>query len=73
MRKPLAQTDCFIALGSNLGDRHAHILAALGALAQLPGTNMQRVSTILETEPVGPAGQERYLNGVAHICTSLEP
>lgn len=34
---------------------------------------MMRVSTIIETEPVGPAGQERYLNGVAHIRTSLGP
>lgn len=73
MTKPIAQSDCFIALGSNLGDRHAHIRAAIDALSTIPGTDMMRVSTIIETEPVGPAGQERYLNGVAHIRTSLGP
>ena len=67
------QNQCFIALGSNLGDRHAHIRAAVEALARLPGTDVVRVSTIIETEPVGPAGQERYLNGVAQIRTSLGP
>lgn len=73
MRSQPTPSDCFIALGSNLGDRPAHIRAAVEALARLPGTDMVRVSTIIETEPVGPAGQESYLNGVAQIRTPLGP
>lgn len=73
MRTPPAPTDCFIALGSNLGDRHANIRAAVDSLAKLPGTELLRVSTIIETEPVGPPGQDRYLNGVAHVRTTLSP
>lgn len=73
MKTPPAPTDCFIALGSNLGDRHAHIRAAVETLARLPGTELIRISTIIETEPVGPAGQDRYLNGVAQLRTTLSP
>lgn len=73
MRGRPIETECFVALGSNLGDRRAHIGAAVGALSRLPGTEVTRVSTIIETEPVGPAGQQRYLNGVAQIRTSLGP
>lgn len=73
MKTPSAPTDCFIALGSNLGDRHANIRAAVEAVAKLPGTELIRISTIIETEPVGPAGQDHYLNGVAHVRTTLSP
>lgn len=73
MKTPPAPTDCFIAIGSNLGDRHAHIGAAVEALAKLPGTELLRVSTIIETEPVGPPGQDRYLNGAVHVRTTLSP
>jgi 2-amino-4-hydroxy-6-hydroxymethyldihydropteridine diphosphokinase len=49
-----------VALGSNLGDRHAHLAFAIhqlrGRLADL------RVSPFIETEPVG-APQPPFLNG----------
>ncbi|MBL8761041.1 MAG: 2-amino-4-hydroxy-6-hydroxymethyldihydropteridine diphosphokinase [Phycisphaerae bacterium] len=66
-------SDCFIALGSNLGDRQAHLRAAVESLSRLSGVEVARVSTIIETEPVGPAGQDRYLNGVARVRTTLSP
>ncbi|NNC76038.1 MAG: 2-amino-4-hydroxy-6-hydroxymethyldihydropteridine diphosphokinase, partial [Acidimicrobiia bacterium] len=57
-----------IALGSNLGDRQAHLDAAVTALGQL-GT-VVAVSTPIETDPVGgPPGQSRYLNAVAVLDT----
>lgn len=65
--------DAYIALGSNLGDREANIAGAIEAIAQLPDTAVVRCSTIIQTDPVGPEGQGPYLNGVAHIQTSLEP
>ncbi len=62
-----------IALGSNLGDRHAHIRAALDALAALPRTTLLAASSIHETDPVGPVTQGRFLNAAAAIDTSLPP
>jgi 2-amino-4-hydroxy-6-hydroxymethyldihydropteridine diphosphokinase len=52
-----------LALGSNLGAREAHLDAARRAIAAGLGEPVA-VSRIYETEPVGPAGQGRYLNQV---------
>ena len=60
-----------IGLGSNLGDRAAHIGRAVGALAEL-GT-LVRVSSLYETAPVGGPRQGPYLNSVAVIDTELAP
>jgi 2-amino-4-hydroxy-6-hydroxymethyldihydropteridine diphosphokinase len=67
------RTRAWIALGSNVGDRNAHLDAAVDALAALPGTRVLARSSWHETEPVGgPAGQGPYLNGAAAIETELD-
>lgn len=63
----------FVALGSNLGDRHAHLAAALAALAVLPGSRLLATSATYETAPLGPPGQQDYLNAVAQLATELCP
>jgi 2-amino-4-hydroxy-6-hydroxymethyldihydropteridine diphosphokinase len=63
----------FIGLGTNLGDRKQNILRALAALAASRGVQLQRVSTFLETAPVGLKDQPMYLNCVAEIKTTLDP
>ncbi len=62
-----------IALGSNLGDRAAHLDAAVRALGAAPGVRVVAVSDPIETEPVGPAGQGPYLNAAALLETTLAP
>lgn len=62
-----------IALGSNAGDRHAHIRAAFEAMGSLPGTRECRRSSIHETAPVGPVVQGPFLNAVAILDTTLPP
>jgi 2-amino-4-hydroxy-6-hydroxymethyldihydropteridine diphosphokinase len=63
----------YVALGSNVGDRESHLSAARAALALLPGTHIVGMSEVEETEPLGPAGQDRYLNQMLAIRTVLEP
>jgi 2-amino-4-hydroxy-6-hydroxymethyldihydropteridine diphosphokinase len=63
----------YIALGSNLGDRRAHLDFALDALRAHPGVQIVAVSRVIETEPVGPPNQGRYLNAAAAVRTRLEP
>jgi 2-amino-4-hydroxy-6-hydroxymethyldihydropteridine diphosphokinase len=59
----------FVGLGSNLGDRRAHLRRALSALEDVVA-----VSPLYETEPVGgPAGQPPYLNMVAELDTGASP
>jgi 2-amino-4-hydroxy-6-hydroxymethyldihydropteridine diphosphokinase len=63
----------YVALGSNLGDRAAHLAAALAALDATPGVRVARRSATYETAPVGPPGQGPYLNAVAALDTGLAP
>jgi len=63
----------YIALGSNLGDRAGYLLLALSRLSSLPQTRLSRLSQVYQTDPVGPPGQEPYLNMVAEIESGLEP
>jgi 2-amino-4-hydroxy-6-hydroxymethyldihydropteridine diphosphokinase len=62
-----------IALGSNLGDREAHLAAALAALGQTPGIDVIAVSAVFETDPVGPPPQGAYLNAAVRLETELAP
>lgn len=60
-----------IGLGSNLGDRRAHLEAALKALGAI-GRVASR-SGIYETAPVGGPEQGPYLNAVVVLETELAP
>jgi 2-amino-4-hydroxy-6-hydroxymethyldihydropteridine diphosphokinase len=62
-----------IGIGSNLGDRAAHLDHARCALAVIPQTTLLAFSDVYETEPVGPAGQSPYLNAAASLDTELDP
>jgi len=66
-------TTCYIAFGSNLGDRKKTIDAALEKLRNCAGIEVSRVSSIIETDPVGGPPQGKFLNGVAEVHTDLAP
>jgi 2-amino-4-hydroxy-6-hydroxymethyldihydropteridine diphosphokinase len=57
-----------LSLGSNVGDRHAHLRAALEVLAM--HAPVAAVSPLYETAPVGGVEQPDYLNCVALLSTS---
>jgi len=63
----------YIALGSNLGDRHAFLARARSALAALPESRILAASSIEETEPLGRLDQPRYLNQMVALETALSP
>lgn len=64
--------DVYIALGSNMGDRLAHLRAALEAIEALDGTALVAVSNAVESEPWGVTEQSPFANAVAHVATSIE-
>jgi 2-amino-4-hydroxy-6-hydroxymethyldihydropteridine diphosphokinase len=44
----------------------------VGRLRHLPETQVVRVSTFRDTDPVGPVEQPRFLNGVVELETGLD-
>jgi 2-amino-4-hydroxy-6-hydroxymethyldihydropteridine diphosphokinase len=62
----------YLALGSNIGDRMNYIHQALKEL-KVHGIEIQKTSSIIETDPVGGPAQGKYLNGVVKVLTSLSP
>lgn len=62
-----------LGLGSNLGDRRAHLQAAVDAL---PGAGVQVLasSSTYDTDPVGELlEQPSFLNACLRVSTALEP
>ena len=64
---------CWIALGSNVGDRAAYLSSARAALTLLPHTTLRAASTVEETAPFGSAAQGPYLNQMVVLETALAP
>ena len=65
----MSKVQVAIALGSNVGDRQAHLAFAVDRLrAQLPDLAVSRWH---ETEPVGVRPQGPFLNGAATGTTAL--
>ena len=57
-----------VALGSNLGDREHYLRLAIGRLGEI-----EAMSQVYETDPMGPEGQGAYLNMVVVVRTWLDP
>ena len=68
-----ARERAYIALGSNRGDREAHLAAARAALAARPTTRRVAASSVEETQPLAGMDQPPYLNQMVLLETSLEP
>ena len=63
----------FVALGANIGDPTATVLAAFAALANLPESRVTRCSSLYRTAPVGLRNQPDFINAVAVLETTLPP
>jgi 2-amino-4-hydroxy-6-hydroxymethyldihydropteridine diphosphokinase len=63
--------EVFVGLGSNLGDRIAHLKGAALYLRSL-STQQVRFSSVYESEPVGP-GSYPYLNALAQLNVAGSP
>lgn len=60
-----------LALGSNVGDRRAHLRHAIHRLSD--AGRLTGVSSVYETEPVGHIDQRTFLNMVVRLVTRLDP
>jgi 2-amino-4-hydroxy-6-hydroxymethyldihydropteridine diphosphokinase len=67
----MTPTPVYLALGTNLGDRAAHLRRALVALA--PTCSITTISPCYETAPAYVLDQPRFYNLVCCATTALEP
>lgn len=71
MTRAVPAVPVVLALGSNLGDREATLRSAVGSLRRVAGLAVERVSPVVETDPVGGPEQGDYLNAVVTGRTTL--
>ena len=73
----LIEAHAVIALGGNLGDRKATMLAAVRELAETRGIEVTAISRVIETAALRPSGVDpdapAYLNAVVLVTTTLTP
>ena len=63
----------YVGLGANVGDAVGTLVAAVHALASLPGARLRGVSRLYATTPVGVADQQEFRNAVAALDVPAGP
>ncbi len=61
----------YVALGANIGEPAATVLAAFTALAGLPESRVLRTSSLYRTVPLGLRNQPDFINAAAALETAL--
>lgn len=61
----------YLGLGANLGDRRQNISTAVELLSQWG--QVEQLSSVYETDPVGYTDQPRFLNAACRLTTWLSP
>ena len=64
--------EVYLGLGSNLGNRETNITRAIGLIGERVGLVI-RQSSLIETEPWGFESDNKFLNGVILVETTLTP
>lgn len=67
----MSWVQCYIGLGSNLGDSTQTLGAAVNALNNTPDIRNLVVSSYYQSKPHGPQDQPDYINAVASLETQL--
>jgi 2-amino-4-hydroxy-6-hydroxymethyldihydropteridine diphosphokinase len=63
----------YVAVGSNLDEPRAQVMAAMERLRALPRSRLEARSRLYRTRPMGPQDQPDFVNAVAGLLTLLEP
>ena len=61
----------YLGIGTNIGNKIENLQNAIGALNLLPLTKVTQISDVYETDPVGYANQDDFLNIVVEVETNL--
>lgn len=66
-------TTVYVGIGSNVGDRVAFCRRAVEELRSATGIEVEAVSSLYETSPVGGPPQRSFVNLVVKLDTELDP
>lgn len=66
-------TVAYIGIGSNVGERRSFCRRAVDELRATDGVEVDAVSSLYETSPVGGPPQRSFVNCVARVATELDP
>lgn len=61
----------YIGLGSNLGNPRQQVLSAIEEISQLANVALLQASSLYQTAPIGPPGQQDYINAVISVQCQL--
>lgn len=70
---PGREVFAFLGLGSNVGDRMAHLQGGVDLLHAARGIRVDAVSGVYETAPVGGPTQDDFLNLAVRVATTRSP
>lgn len=70
---PGGEVFAFLGLGSNVGDRLAHLQMGVDTLGAERRLRIDAVSSVYETAPVGGPPQDPYLNVALRVATTAAP
>ncbi|TQR18223.1 2-amino-4-hydroxy-6-hydroxymethyldihydropteridine diphosphokinase [Psychrobacillus vulpis] len=63
----------YISIGSNIGNRFDYLVQSVNLLNDTLGIDVNRASSVYETDPVGYVDQAAFLNIVVELKTQLTP
>lgn len=66
-------TIVYIGLGSNMESPKQQIKSAIKSISEIPEIQVLKVSSLYKSKPVGPQGQNDYINAVIKIETEFMP
>lgn len=66
-------SNVYLSIGSNIGDKKKNIELAIEKLTSIKEIKINKVSTIIETDPWGYENQDSFLNAAIEIKTILSP
>ncbi len=69
----MKESEAYLSLGSNLGDRIGYLNKSIDSIAGIARVRLLKKSHVYETDPVGELDQPSFLNMAAGIVTLLEP
>jgi 2-amino-4-hydroxy-6-hydroxymethyldihydropteridine diphosphokinase len=69
----MKENNVYLGFGSNVGDRMACLREAVEKLSGTELIEIEKISPVYQTEPVGYVAQEDFYNMVVEIATDLSP